>query len=132
MPERPDFLIAVRLIGDRAMAAANRKFLDHRGPTDVITFSYLNDPASLFPGDTAVELLVSLETAAREGARRKHATFGRELTLYIVHGLLHAAGEDDLSPGPRARMRRRERAVLRSLAAEFSFDAIWGDIAGPA
>ena len=47
------------------------------------------------------------------------------MVLYLVHGLLHSAGEDDLSPGPRRRMRRREREVLAGLEKEFDFAAVF-------
>ena len=35
-----------------------------------------------------------------------------ELLLYVVHGLLHLCGYDDLTDGARPVMRRRERQVL--------------------
>jgi probable rRNA maturation factor len=38
--------------------------------------------------------------------------------LYLVHGLLHACGYDDLTPYEKARMRRAERAALRRLGLE--------------
>lgn len=107
------------------MAAANEAFVGHAGPTDVITFSYLDDPDSLFPGDVAVELLVGIEAARRESETRAGTTFAFELVLYVVHGFLHAAGEDDLSPGPRRRMRRREREVMRVLCAEFDLESLF-------
>lgn len=107
------------------MAAANEAFVGHAGPTDVITFSYLDDPDSLFPGDVAVELLVGIEAARRESETRAGATFASELALYVVHGFLHAAGEDDLTPAPRKRMRRREREVMRVLRTEFDLESLF-------
>ena len=38
-----------------------------------------------------------------------------ELTLYLVHGLLHLCGYDDLTPRERRMMRERERAILAEL-----------------
>ena len=112
--------------GPGIMAAANRDFVGHVGTTDVITFSYFDDPSSLFPGEPAVELLICLDAAWREGARRSDSNYARETALYIVHGLLHSAGEDDLEPAPRRRMRRREREVLSGLeAAGIDFAAIF-------
>ena len=85
----------------------------------------LDDPESLFPGEAAVELIICVDAALREGATREDSSYARELVLYLVHGLLHSAGEDDLSPGPRRRMRRREREVLEALEKEFDFQAVF-------
>ncbi len=107
------------------MAQANEEFVGHEGTTDVITFSYFDDPDSLFPGEAAVELIICVDAALREGASRSDSSYSREMVLYLVHGLLHSAGEDDLSPGPRRRMRRREREVLAVLETEFDFAAVF-------
>ena len=120
-----DWDLGIRFVGDRSMARLNAEFVGHEGTTDVITFSYFDAPAGLFPGDPAVELIISLDAARREGEKRPDSSYARELTLYLVHGLLHSAGEDDLSPGPRRRMRRREREVLSALSAEFDFSTVF-------
>lgn len=125
LPVERDFVLSVRFISDPAMARANADFVGHEGTTDVITFSYLDDPDAVFAGDVAVELLIGAEVAEREGAARPDSSFEAELALYVAHGFLHAAGEDDLSPGPRRRMRRREAEVMAALAAEMDFAAIW-------
>lgn len=97
------------------MAKANADYVGHTGTTDVITFSYLDDPETLFPGDVGLELLISAEVAGRVGDRRADSNYARELALYIAHGCLHAAGEDDLDPAARRRMRRREKQVLAAI-----------------
>lgn len=125
MPDDFDWELDVRFVGDRAMTRANREYVGHEGTTDVITFSYFDDPASLFPGEAAVELIICIDAALREGAAREDSSYSREMALYLVHGLLHSAGEDDLSPGPRRRMRRREREVLGELEKEFDFAAVF-------
>lgn len=115
--------IAISFVSDQEMAEINWDCLEHEGTTDVITFAYLED--ELLPDDTAVELIICVDFAWREGEKRKHSFFARELTLYIVHGLLHSAGEDDLTPGPRQRMRRRERTVMGKLEQHFDFSAVF-------
>ena len=51
--------------------------------------------------------------------------YSRELVLYLVHGLLHAAGQDDLKPELKRVMRRREKAVLRLLAEKFDLETLF-------
>lgn len=125
LPVEKDWLAVVHFIGARAMAKANADYVGHQGPTDVITFSYFDDPGSLFPGDVAVELLICLDVADKEGAKRADSSFAEELTLYILHGFLHSAGYDDLAPEPRRAMRRAERRGMAKLRDEFDLAAVF-------
>jgi probable rRNA maturation factor len=96
--------ISIVLLSDAAIARHNQQFHQTPGPTDILTFDY---------GDSA-ELLISADHAAAN-ARRYRTTARGELTLYLVHGLLHLAGYDDRTPRQRRRMRAAERALLRHL-----------------
>ena len=90
LPADFDWDLDIRFVGDRTMAQANAEFVGHEGTTDVITFSYFDDPGSLFPGEAAVELLICLDAARREGEKRADSSYSREVVLYIVP--LRAAG----------------------------------------
>ena len=57
------------------------------------------------------ELIVSTETALREAAAHGWSPQD-EVLLYVVHGLLHLCGYDDLTDDARPAMRVREREVL--------------------
>ena len=48
-------------------------------------------------------------------AEKRSLPYSRELTLYIAHGFLHAAGYDDLQPELKRKMRRAERRVMEAL-----------------
>lgn len=99
--------VSITLVDDAAIREINRRHLGHDWPTDVITFSLAE------PGDRAVdaELVVSAEMAARTAAELQ-VDPAAELSLYLVHGLLHLCGFDDLTPDDAARMRLREAEVL--------------------
>lgn len=75
--------VNVILISDSRMAALHKKFLKMAGPTDVITFQH-------------GEIFISAERA-RANARSFQTTIEDELKLYIVHGLLHLRGFDDMT-----------------------------------
>lgn len=107
------------------MAQANAEFVGHEGTTDVITFSYFDDPGSLFPGEAAVELLICLDAARREGEKRADSSYSREVVLYIVHGCCIRRERTTFRPLRAARMRRREREVLAGLEPEFDFTALF-------
>lgn len=114
--------IAVAIMSDAEIHAVNRDHLQHDYPTDVISFLYAATPEpdsdSHFPHLHGAgqcldgEILVSAETALRI-AREVNWPPEAELTLYLVHGLLHLCGYDDLTPEEQAVMRDRERAILQ-------------------
>ena len=92
--------IDVSVIGTRAMARVHRTFLNIPGATDVITFPY-------------GEILVCAPVAAARAGEFQHALTD-EIALYIIHGLLHLAGHDDIDPQGSARMAREQERILRA------------------
>lgn len=107
------------------MAQYNADIVGHEGTTDVITLSWFEDPEGLFPGDPELILIVNPDAAAREGAERQESSYSYEVALYVVHGMLHAAGEDDLEEETRRSMRAAEKRVMDALAQEFSFENLF-------
>ncbi len=107
-PRPPAGEISLAFLTEPALARLHDDFLNDPAPTDVITF----------PGgaadDFAGEICVSVDRAAEESAKRRHP-FAVELTLYLVHGWLHLAGLDDLTPAGRRAMRRGERRLLAAI-----------------
>ena len=120
LAEVAEWALDVTFTNDRSMKKYNAELVGHAGSTDVITFAYLEGADTFFPGEVGVELIINPDAAEREGEKRGTG-YSRELALYLVHGLLHAAGEDDLEPDVRRRMRRREREVMAALAKRFDF-----------
>lgn len=108
--------LGVAFVGTRMMASANQRYLQHGGSTDVITFNYGSTPDCL-RGD----ILISVPDAWRQ-ALEFQTTGEAELLRYLIHGMLHLQGFDDLSPGDRRRMKARENhLVRRHLGAASSF-----------
>jgi probable rRNA maturation factor len=70
-------------------------------PTDVITFHH-------------GEIIISLDTAQRQAAENGEP-YEREVTRYIVHGLLHLAGWDDREESGRREMHKVQETILRAL-----------------
>jgi len=97
--------LSIVLVSDSAMARFNQQYHATAGTTDVLSFGY---------GDGHGELIISVPRAIAQ-ARQYRTTPSRELTLYVVHGILHLRGYDDLQPAPRRRMRAAECQWLRKL-----------------
>lgn len=126
LPDAFDWHLALEFVDDRLMTRRNRELLGHVGTTDVITCNYFEGEApELLNGEVAIELIVNPDAAAREGSKRPQSGYSGEMALYLVHGLLHCAGADDLNPVSRRRMRRLERRVLSCLRTEFNFAALF-------
>lgn len=109
--------VAVFLVGAQRMAGLNEGFLRHVGPTDVITFDYREGThGPSLHGD----IFVCLDEAQRQAGLFR-TTWQAEVVRYLVHGLLHLCGHDDLEAGARRRMKRVEHRIVRRLASEFDF-----------
>ena len=124
LPAEYEWDLELSFTNDRSMAQYHLDLVGVPGTTDVITISYFDDPGTFFPGETGVELIINPDAAAREGEKRG-TTYAYELMLYLVHGLLHAAGEDDLEAASRRRMRRREREVMDILLKKYDLREIF-------
>ena len=60
------------------------------------------------------EIVASVEMASQMAAEANWSQQA-ELTLYVVHGMLHICGYDDLTDDERVIMRAREAAIMSSL-----------------
>ncbi|MEO0587934.1 MAG: rRNA maturation RNase YbeY [Planctomycetota bacterium] len=108
--------LGVAIVDDAAMSAMHEQYKQVLGTTDVLTFD-LNEPG----GDAAEgvagidgDVAVCWDEAARQAAAHGHAVRAEAL-LYVVHGVMHLIGEDDLDEAAAARMHAREDEVLRAI-----------------
>jgi len=102
------------------MAQVNWQFLRHEGSTDVITFDHSEAREAGDEGGRQVqgELFISVDDAVRQAAVFK-TTWRSEVVRYVVHGVLHLLGHDDLQPEPRREMKRAENRLVRRLERVF-------------
>lgn len=107
------------LVGAGEITALNERYLAHAGVTDVIAFDY-GPPPGARPGDPWLcgEVFVCLDEAGIQ-ARRYRTTWTSELVRYLLHGLLHLRGYDDVKPGGRRRMKRIEGRLVREMGSKF-------------
>jgi probable rRNA maturation factor len=94
--------ITVCFITDKEIEKLNAKYLRHRFPTDVISFNISDDPKNLL-----ADIAVSADTAVRN-AKIYKTTPERELSLYVIHAVLHLLGYDDQTLKQIALMRKKE------------------------
>jgi probable rRNA maturation factor len=96
--------IEITVLGARAMARVHRGFLGIPGPTDVITFPY-------------GEILVCAPVAAARASDFSHGTT-EEIAIYIIHGLLHLSGFDDIANSDSKKMAAAQQEILQTILLE--------------
>lgn len=94
---------------DAEMRRMHERYFQNGRTTDVISFD-LSEP---HPPTRCFQILVNAALARREARRRGHSPQA-ELSLYIVHGLLHNLGFDDGNPAQAEQMHQMEDEVLKS------------------
>lgn len=119
--------VSIALVDDAEMQALNKEYLGHDYPTDVVSFLLDSEASWSGPVRRPVRRGDGLRLEGEiilgaEYARAEAETLGwdveSELCLYLVHGLLHLCGYDDLVPAEKRVMRRREREVFALLGRE--------------
>jgi probable rRNA maturation factor len=115
-------VLSVSIVDDATIHPINREHLAHDYPTDVLSFQLDFDPAegasnsSLRAAGCGIEgeIIASAEMAASRASEGQWSVQD-ELTLFVIHGLLHICSYDDQSPEERRLMRSREQAIMNSL-----------------
>lgn len=114
--------LSLSLVKDPAIRALNRDWRGKDKSTDVLSFPTLEPQelralarraraGKITPWELG-DVVISLDTAARQAAERGHSR-RQELERLLVHGLLHLLGFDhELSAAEETRMRRWERRLL--------------------
>jgi probable rRNA maturation factor len=109
-----DSTLAIHLVAGEEMARINKRFLDHEGSTDVITFDYTEGaPEVPLQG----EIFICVDEAITY-ARQFRCTWQLEIIRYLVHGLLHLQQFDDVAPKKRRIMKREENRILTMISSK--------------
>ena len=98
---------------DERMRDFNRRFLGEDRPTDVLAFPSppgLDEPGRRYLGDLCISLHRAVEQA-RSGGHPLTA----ELSLLVVHGVLHLLGHDHDQRARKARMWKAQGDILEGL-----------------
>lgn len=101
--------VSVRVVDDAEMIELHARASGVASPTDVLTWAD-RDPNGPLVVDLALGAGEAERHAVLHGHRRRE-----ELLLYGVHGLLHAAGFDDRTPGDFERMHAMESRILEAI-----------------
>lgn len=113
--ERPDAELSVALVDDAEIAELNARWRGRAGATDVLSFSLEEGSHAEHRGALLGDVVISLETAARQARRRRHSLEDEVLRL-LIHGALHLVGHDHVGDAEARAMRAEERRIRRAIA----------------
>lgn len=106
--------LGIMFVDDQRMRSLNRQYRGKDRTTDVLAFAMREAPRS--SAGLLGDVVIAVPTAARQ-AKEGQRSLDEELTVLLVHGILHLCGYDhERSEKEARRMHRRERMILRSLA----------------
>jgi probable rRNA maturation factor len=113
--ESPDGELSILIVTDQEMAELNRTYLNRSGPTNVMAFPMQAGPSGNITPTLLGDVVISLETAARE-AEQAGITTEYRFDQLLIHGILHLFGfdHDKTAEGARA-MRIKEEELLTLL-----------------
>ena len=117
-PKSSDDELGVFLVGPAEMAIINYSSLQHEGPTDVITFDYCEPGEAPKPGPILGDLFIC-PVVAEEYALEFDTTWPKEVVRYLIHGILHLRGYDDLNAVNRKIMKREENRLMEEAETRF-------------
>jgi probable rRNA maturation factor len=119
-----DTELALLFVDDQEMSSYNSRFLDRAGPTDVLAFPV----EELIPGvvpetdGNGPPLIVGDVIIAPSYVRRQaedyEVTMDDEMTLMVVHGILHLLGYDHQEDTEAERMEKREIDLMGRVGVE--------------
>jgi len=98
-------------LDDKAIRILNKKYKGEDRSTDVLSFDLHEGP---FSKVRLGEAFISIDRAF-ENSKLFGTHIGKELTLYIIHAILHLYGYDDVTAGDRRKMWDKQGKMLESL-----------------
>ena len=99
--------IGICFVDDERISQLHGEFMGDRSATDVITFPLEETISGLLDG----EIVISTDTGLKQAQERGCAPL-REVHLYLIHGLLHLLGHDDIQLEEAEAMNRLQEAHL--------------------
>ncbi len=102
--------ISLCLVTDKIIAKLNKQYLNHTGPTDVISFRIPQDN----PKKLVAEIAISTDTVITN-SKCFNTQPKDELFFYVAHAVLHALGYNDDTGKKRIRMLLKQERICQSI-----------------
>ena len=113
----PDAELSILIVDDQQIAQFNRDYLNRKGPTNVIAFPMRAGRFSEITPSLLGDVVISTDTAHREGQSAGFSMQDR-LDQLLIHGILHLCGYDHENTKTEARrMEKKTEELLKIIHA---------------
>ena len=108
----PDHELSLLIVDDPQIEIINREYLQHEGPTNVISFAMQEGEFSQVSPFLLGDVVISADTAEKE-ANLSGISFRQRLIELLIHGMLHLVGFDHEQDEAKAQiMETKSRNLL--------------------
>jgi probable rRNA maturation factor len=107
--------VSILFTDDKFIRSLNNKYRGIDKPTDVLSFSLQEgvDKSPVVESEMLLgDIIISVETAQRQADTLNHS-IEKELTVLLIHGLLHLTGYDHEKDQDYKIMRGKENEMLK-------------------
>jgi probable rRNA maturation factor len=113
-----DAELSILIVDDPQIAILNKKYLHRNGPTNVIAFPMRTDQFSNINPELLGDVVISIETAEKEG-KNTGISMEERFTQLLVHGILHLLGYDhETSEQEADKMEKKSEEILKLINME--------------
>lgn len=111
--------IAIYFVDEKKISSLHKKYFDDPSITDCISFPIDSKDSKIFPIFLG-EIFVCPQMAVQY-SQKKNIFLQEELSLYIIHGILHLLGYNDISKKEKILMKKKEKECMKLLKKEGFF-----------
>ncbi len=108
--DMPQARVSVLLCDNKFIRKLNRKFFGKTSVTDVISFPLKDKIYPQYLG----EVIICVEEAVKAAGQYANI-WQEEFTLYIINGILHTLGYNDISKKERIVMQNKQEKILSKI-----------------
>ncbi len=106
--------LSILLTTDEGIRAINERWFNRPWPTNVISFAQANDVFASLQAGVLGDIVISVETAAKEAAQ-SGLSLNERMEELLIHGLAHILGEDHEDETSAVKMRQTEFKLKKIL-----------------
>ena len=115
----PNGEISILIVDDPQIEILNQKYLNRRGPTNVLAFAMRDGEFSELTPHLLGDVVISMDTTAKE-AQNHGMSVERRFNELLVHGILHLLGYDHEDNEKDAlRMEQKSRELLELIRNDY-------------
>lgn len=91
--DNPDGELSILILDDPQIERLNKQYRGRQGPTNVLSFPMQEGDFSGINPNLLGDVVISIETAAKEG-EKLGMTIAERFKFLLIHGILHLFGYD--------------------------------------